>query len=189
LGQGAPVLVPGVLAPHLSAGDEIELPIGSGLVEIHVHKACAPRRPRELYYVSTDYVTQPKEDKRKELFVGAATRGSQLGIRTVHLPCHTLRDYFYVAHRHRDWNSQPTLYEVLGTASKAGAAELRLSFKIRQIEMQKPAANKNVVATLERAYNILAQPELGACYDALLRDPRGAGSVPLGWLRLASCER
>jgi len=180
LAQGAPVLVPGVLAPHLIPGDEIELPLGSSLVEIYVRKASAPRRFRELYYMSIGYVTQPKEDKRKELFVVAETRGSHLGIRTVHLPCHILRDYFYVAHRHRDWGSQPTLYEVLGTTSNAGPAELRLSFKIRQIEMQKQAANKNGLATLERAYNILAQPELRACYDALLREPEAPVLFPYG---------
>jgi hypothetical protein len=180
LAQGASVLVPGVLAAHLSAGDEIELPLSSGSVEIHVHRACTARRLRELYYMSIGYVTQPKEDKRKELFVVAETRGSHLGIRTVHLPCHSLRDYFYLAHRHRDWGSQPTLYEVLGTTSNAGPPELRLSFKIRQIEMQKQAANKNGLATLERAYNILAQPELRASYDALLRDPEAPALFPYG---------
>jgi len=180
LSQGAPVLVAGVLAPHLSAGDEIEVALGSGLVEIHVQKASAPRPLRELYYVSIGYVTQPKEDKRKELFVVAETQGNHLGIRTVHLPCHTLRDYFYVAHRLRDWSSQPTLYEISGTTSNAGPAELRLSFKIRQIEILKQAANKNAVATLERVYNILAQPELRACYDALLRDPEAPVLFPYG---------
>jgi curved DNA-binding protein CbpA len=180
LAQGAPVLVPGVLAPHLGAGDEIELSLGCGLVEIHVHKASAPRRLRELYYASIGYVTQPKEDKRKELFVVAETRGNHLGIRTVHFPCHTLRDYFYVAHRQRDWSSQPTLYEVLGITSNAGPAELRLSFKILQMEMQKQAANKNGLATLERAYNILVQPEFRACYDALLRDPEAPVLFPYG---------
>jgi len=180
MAQGAPVLVPSVLAPHLSAGDEIELPLGSGLVEIHVRKASAPLRLRELYYVSIGYVTHPKEDKRKEPFVSGETRGSHLGIRRVHLPCHTLRDYFYVAHRHCDWISQPTLYEVLGTNSNPGPAELRLSFKIRQIEIQRQSANKNAVTTLERAYNILAQPELRACYDVLLRDPETPVLFPYG---------
>jgi curved DNA-binding protein CbpA len=180
LSQGAPVLVPGVLAPHLSAGDEIEVALGSGFVEIHVHKAFAPRALRELYYMSIGYVTQPKEDKRKELFVVAETRGSHLGIRTVHFPCDTLRDYFYVAHRHREWTGEAALYEVLGITSNAGPAELRLSFRIRQIEAQKQAANKNAVATLERAYNILAQPKLRACYDALLKDSEAPVLFPYG---------
>jgi len=64
LGQGAPILVPGVLARYLDAGDEIQIPLGSGYVEIHVRKPAASRRLRELYYVPIGYVTRPKEDKR-----------------------------------------------------------------------------------------------------------------------------
>lgn len=180
LSQGAPVLVPSFLARHLGAGDEIELPLGSGQVEIHVRKASASQRLRELYQVPIGYVTQPKEDKRKELFVVADTVDSRLGVRAVHLSCHALRDYFYVADRRREWSTQATLYEVLGIPSTGGRAELRLSFKIRQLELQKPAANKSALAALERAYNIVAHPELRACYDALLKDPETPVLFPYG---------
>jgi hypothetical protein len=130
--------------------------------------------------VSIGYATQPKDDKRKELFVMAETIESRLGIRAIHIPCPVLRDYFYVADRQRDWNKQPTLYEVLRVASTAGPAELRLAFKIRQIELQKQTANKNALAGLERAYNILAHPELRAYYDALLKDPEAPALFPYG---------
>jgi len=180
LSQGAPVLVPGFLARYLGAGDEIELPLGSELVEIHVFKASASRRLRELYQVPIGYVTQPKEDKRKELFVVADALESRLGIRAVHLPCQVLRDYFYVADRHREWSKQATLYEVLGMPSTAGPAELRLSFKVRQLELQKQVANQNALTALERAYNILAHLELRACYDTLLKDPEAQVQFPYG---------
>jgi len=180
LRDGAPVHVPGLLVQYLGAGDEITLPLASGHVEIHVHKASASRRLREMYYAPIGYVTQPKEDKRKELFVMAETIESRLGIRAVHIPCPALRDYFYVADRRHDWNKQPALYEVLGVVSTAGPAELRLAFKIRQLELQKQAANKPALATLERAYNILAHPELRACYDASLKDPEAPALFPYG---------
>jgi len=127
LSQGAPVLVPAFLAAYLGSGDEIELPLGSHQAgtEIHVRKNAASRRLRELYQTPIGCVTRPKEDKRKELFVAAEVLESRLGIRAVHLPCHALRDYFYVADRHRDWNKQSTFYEVLRSASTAGPAELR----------------------------------------------------------------
>ena len=110
LSQGAPVLVPAFLAAYLGSGDEIELPLGSNQAgtEIHVRKNGAGRRLRELYQAPIGYVTRPKEDKRKELFVAAEVLGSRLGIRAVHLPCYALRDYFYVADRRRDWNQQST---------------------------------------------------------------------------------
>ena len=149
LSQGAPIFVPAFLAQYLGPGDEIALPIGSGQVEIHVRKVPSHRGFREIYHVPIGYVTHPKEDKRKELFVVAEVVAGRLGIRAVHLPCHALRDYFYVADRHRSSNSQPTLYDVLETSSNAGLAELRLSFKIRQMELQERAANRAALAAVD----------------------------------------
>jgi hypothetical protein len=182
LTQGAPVLVPAFLATYLGSGDEIEIPIGPSHadVEIHIRKNPASRRLRELYQSRIAYVTQPKTDKRGALFVGAEVTASHLGIRSVYLPCAILRDYFYIADRQREWTKQPMLYEVIRMPQQAGPAELRLSFKICQHELQKEGALKNAYRVLERAYNILAQPELRACYDALLKDPESPVLFPYG---------
>src|SRR5215472_16975201 len=139
LSKGAPVLVPAFLGAYLGSGDEIQVPLGSDQVgtEIHVRKNAASRLIRELYQAPIGYVTPPKEDKRKDLFVTAEVLASGLGIRSIHLACHVLRDYFYVADRQREWRKQPTLYEILRMPLSAGPGELRLSFKIRQLELQK----------------------------------------------------
>lgn len=181
LSQGAPLIVSSVLGRYLGAGDEIAAPLGGaepGGTELYVRKAASSRRLRDLYQAPIGYVTQPKEDKRKELFVTAEVRGSRLGITAVHIPCPAVRDYFYVADRHRDWEKQRPLYEVVGMPPAAGPAELRLSFKIRQMELQAGGATPNAHRGLERAYNILAHPELRACYDALLRDPEAPALFP-----------
>lgn len=182
LSQGAPVLVPAYLAAYLGAGDEIEIPFGPNQagVEIHIRKNPSSRRLRELYQAQIGYVTQPKEDKRKELFVAAGVTGSHLGIRSIHLPCRILRDYFYLADRQREWDKQPTLYEVVRMPQHAGPGELRLSFKLRQRELQKEGAPTSAYKALERAYNILGQPELRGCYDALLHDPDSPVLFPYG---------
>ncbi|HEX5481858.1 MAG TPA: hypothetical protein VFZ08_04455, partial [Terriglobia bacterium] len=182
LNQGAPVIVPAFLAVYLGSGDEIEIPLGPNRagVEIHVRKNAASRGIRELYQAPVGYITQPKENKRKELFVAAEVIGSGLGITTIYLPCHVLRDYFYLADRQREWGKQPTLYEIVRMPQSAGPAELRLSFKIRQLELQKEGASKEVYKALERAYNILAQPELRDCYDGLLLDPDAPVLFPYG---------
>src|SRR5215813_4182001 len=98
LSKGAPIRVPAFLAAYLGSGDEIQVPLGSNQVgtEIHVRKNAASRRIRELYQAPIGYVTQPKEDKRKQLFVTAEVLGSRLGTRAIQLPCHVLRNYFYV---------------------------------------------------------------------------------------------
>jgi len=123
-------------------------------------------------------VTQPNADKRKDLFVVAEVHDSRLGITAIHIPCPAVRDYFYVADRRLEWGQQPTLYDVVGMPPTAGPAELRLSFKIRQMELQRQGAAANACRALERAYNILAQPELRACYDALLQDPEAPTLFP-----------
>jgi hypothetical protein len=108
----------------------------------------------------------------------AEVRGSRLGITAIHMPCSAVRDYFYVADRRREWGKQQSLYEIVGIPAAARPAELRLSFKIRQVELQRNGAGPNAQRDLERAYNVLAQPELRACYDALLRDPEAPVLFP-----------
>ncbi|HEX5481722.1 MAG TPA: hypothetical protein VFZ08_03755 [Terriglobia bacterium] len=182
LSQGAAVLLSAFLATHLASGDQVEAPIAPNQagVEIHVLKNPSSRRMRELYQAPIGYATQPKEDKRKELFVTAGVTGSRLGIASIQLPCHVLRDYFYVADRQREWGKQPTLYEIVRMPQYADPGQLRLSFKIRQLELQKEGAPKSAYKALERAYNILAHPELRACYDALLKDREAPALFPYG---------
>ncbi len=181
LSRGAPLIVSGVLARYLGAGDEIAAPLGGAEpvgTELYVRKTAGSRSLRDLYQAPVGYVTQPREDKRKELFVTAEVRGSRLGIAAVHIPCPAVRDYFYTADRHRDWGTQRPLYEVVGMPPAADPAELRLSFRIRQMELQARAATPTSHRELERAYNILAQPELRACYNALLQDPEASALFP-----------
>src|SRR5215469_10738681 len=142
LSKGAPVLVSAFLAAYLGSGDEIQVTLGPDQLgtEIHVRKNVASRFIRELYEAPIGYVTRPKEDKRKELFVTAEVLASGLGIKAIHLPCHAVRDYFYLADRQHEWRNQPTLYEAVRMPPSASPGELRLSFKIRQLELQKEGA-------------------------------------------------
>ncbi len=80
LSKGAPVLVPAFLAAYLGSGDEIQVPLGSNQAgtEIHVRKNAASRLTRELYQAPIGYVTRPKEDKRKDLFVAATGHATYL---------------------------------------------------------------------------------------------------------------
>jgi hypothetical protein len=123
----------------LGSGDEIQVPLASNQVgtEIHVRKNAASRFIRELYEAPIGYVTRPKEDKRKDLFVTAEVLASGLGIKAIHLPCHVLRDYFYLANRQRECRKQPTLYDVVRIHQSVGPGELRLSFKIRSLSFRR----------------------------------------------------
>jgi hypothetical protein len=56
--------------------------------------------------------------------------------------------------------------------------ELRLAYRLRRMELQKEQASKASLATIERAYNLLADPNIRAQYDDLLRNSRTALSFP-----------
>jgi len=62
------------------------------------------------------------------------------------------------------------LYELLRVDANAAPAELRFAFKLRTLELRAAHALVGDLRALERAFNILAHPELRACYDALLSD-------------------
>ena len=133
-----------------------------------------------MFQVQVGYVTQPKKDKQGNFFVSAAPLGKQLGIDHVCLRCEILRDYFYVANRRCAWDKQPSFYELLGVNPDVSPVELRLGFKMRTLELRAAHASPQYLAAMERAFNILARPDLRACYDALLADPAAPVIFPNG---------
>jgi curved DNA-binding protein CbpA len=91
-----------------------------------------------------------------------------------------IRNYFYVSTRGQRRERQTSLYDVLRTTFTASLAELRVAFRLRQLELRAAATRNRDSATLERAFNILEQPELRACYDSLLKDPSAPVLFPYG---------
>ncbi len=133
-----------------------------------------------MLQVQVGYVIQPKKDKGGNFFVSAEPLGKQLGINQVCLRCEILRDYFYVANRRCAWDKQPSFYEFLGVKPDVSPVELRLGFKMRTLELRAAHASPQYLAAMERAFNILARPDLRACYDALLADPAAPVIFPNG---------
>ena len=184
LSEGGRVLVSNFLGTHIRSGDEIGFPVvldsASVGTEIYIRKTSAAAQSRDIYQAPISYAAQPKPDKRDQLYVRAEVAQVQLGISGLHLPCEVLRDYFYVADRHQPWARQKTLYETLRIPSTASLAELRLAFKLRELELRAEGAPKASFAAMERAFNILAQPELRACYNQLLADSESPVLFPYG---------
>ncbi len=170
--EGGRVLVSNFLALQIRPGDEIDFPLIAASpeagTEIYIHKNTSSPRTRDVYQVSIGYAAQPKSDKREQLYVRAEIPHGNLGISALHFPCEVLRDYFYVANRNQPWDRQNTLYETLRIPSTTSPAELRLAFKLRELELRAEGAPKAGFFAMERAFNILAQPELRACYDELM---------------------
>jgi hypothetical protein len=180
--DGTTILVSNFLASFVHAGDELlfplELQAANAGTEIYIRNTNTQERRQDTFQVEIGYATQPKKDKRGNLFVSAEVVGGRLGIVAIHLRCETLKDYFYVGNRRRAWDRQLSLYELLRVDTNAAPAELRLAFKLRTLELRTARTPVGDLRALERAFNILAHPELRACYDALLGDPGAPALFP-----------
>ena len=179
--DGEDILVPRVPGSYLRSGDDVRLgshssPIGEYLAtQNSLH-----RKARQLYFGRIGCVTQPRSDKRGEFFVRADVMEGGLGIRVLHLPNSAVRDYFYFFSPRADETPQPTLYEALRTPRSATLADLRLSYRIRRIELETGDAARSEMQRIERAFNLLAHPDLRSCYDALLQDSSAPALFPYG---------
>ena len=62
----------------------------------------------------------------------------------------------------------------------ASPSELRVAFKLRDLELKSMGVPHAERVALERAFNIVGQPELRACYDSLLADAEAPAIFPYG---------
>jgi curved DNA-binding protein CbpA len=182
--DGNPILVSNFVASFIRAGDELLFPLGheaaAAGTQIYIRKTHPEERRWDVFQAEIGYATQPRKDKRNNPFVSAEVPDSRLGISAINLPCEALRDYFYVGNRRRGWDRQSSFYELLRVNPKVSPAELRLAFKLRTLELRTTHAAAGDLRALERAFNILARPELRACYDALLDHPTSPALFPYG---------
>ena len=179
--DGDDILVPRVPASYLRPGDDVRVGASSSPIrECLATQNGIHRKARQLYFGRIGYVAQPKGDKRNEYFVRAEVLESAFGIRSLYLPNSAVRDYFYFFIPTPPEKRQPTLYEVLRTRPAATPADLRLSYRICRLEHESDSAAKPEAQRAERAFNLLAHPDLRACYDALLRDPDAPAVFPYG---------
>lgn len=179
--DGGDVLVPPVPASYLRSGDDIRVGVcGSPVRECLATQNGVRRKARQLYFGRIGYVAQPRPDKRDQYFVRAEVLESSLGIRGLYLPSSAVRDYFYFFTATPTGKRQPTLYEILRARPTATPADLRLSYRIRRLEQESDSAARPEPRNAERAFNLLAHPDLRSCYDALLQDPDAPAVFPYG---------
>jgi hypothetical protein len=183
LANQAKILLRPFLTSYIGIGDEIAFPVPAKdtiRAEILITKNSGSGPNRYLYHVPIGYVSQPQGDKRNQHFVSAEVQRGSLGIGKIFLPCEVLREYFYRLPRKADSVDHPTLYEVLRIPASASPSELRVAFKLRDLELRTAGARQRERVALERAFNIVGPPELRACYDALLADPEAPALFPYG---------
>jgi hypothetical protein len=161
------------LGSRVAVGDEIAFPVPTGNAvgtEILITRHAASGPDRYLYYASIGYVSQPKQDRRNRYFVSAEVNRGGLGIGAVFVPCDALRKYFYRLTQSGDRADRPTLYEILRIPASASPSEIRVAFKLRDLELKSARASHSQRVALE----------LRACYDALLANPEVPAIFPYG---------
>jgi hypothetical protein len=169
--SGRSLLVSNFLGTYVDPGDEIKFALpctGETLSspELLIKRVTGPC----VYQTSVRYAARPKTDKIHHPYVHVEIAGGTLGFTALHLPCAALRDYFYSPHRSHNPDNQ-SLYEVLKTRPGASPGDLRLAYKLRELELCATSAPRAQRSALERAFNMLAIPELRSSHDALLIDP------------------
>jgi hypothetical protein len=177
------LLVSRFLASHVAVGDDIAFPISTSDAvgaEILITKNGESGSRSYLYHVPIGQVSQPKQDKRNQHFVSVEVRRGGLGITIVFLPCEVLREHFYRLPHEGYRSDHQTLYDILRVPASASPSELRVAFKLRDLELRTGSTSRSQRASLERAFNIVGQPELRACYDALLADSEVPAIFPYG---------
>jgi hypothetical protein len=183
LADGRSLLVSRCLGGLIFRGDAIEfaLPDENSAIgtETLVRKTPGSKKG-DLYQAPIGYVSKPKEDRRGQFYSLAGVRNSSIGISAMRLNCNVIRDYFFSQRDARRRQEQPDFYELLKTTPSFSQAELRLAYKLRDLELWATHADPRELKAIERAFNILAEPESRACYDAILKDPDAPALFPYG---------
>jgi hypothetical protein len=91
---GTTTVLPKLVGAHVRKGDELivaqQAQSGAGPSEILTRKPNLKRS--DIYQARTGYATQPKPDRRGELFVPAQVIASNLGVVAIHIPCHAIEN-------------------------------------------------------------------------------------------------
>ena len=166
------------LASLVEPGNEVQFSLpfetnGSNSPELLIKSSSG----RCLYQARIGYAAKPRIDRQTHPYVQAEIPDGRLGISCLHLPCAAVRDYFYRPNRN-DRDGDHNLYEILKVKPEASLGEIRLAYRLRHLELVANNALKITHLALTRALNLLAVPELRACQDALMADPKTPALFP-----------
>jgi hypothetical protein len=99
-------------------------------------------------------------------------------IEKLHLSTVAIREHFFALNG--EDAARDELYDALSAHSGATLTELRLAWRLKSIELALSGDQRITKSRIERAFNILANPELKECYDRLRRDEDAPPTFPYG---------
>ena len=174
---GAEPSLPPLLVRFLRPGDTLAF-LAEGPAEILIERRGHRSRPIQLLFATIGYAGLPKErESGSGFFVHADLPNCSTGPKALFLRGEDIRRYFSL--RDGDANRK-TLYDLLQVSDSVSLADLRVAWRVRSLELGITPANTPERSKLERAFNILAHPDLRNCYDALRRDEDAPPLFPYG---------
>lgn len=171
----APVPIPEFVSRLLRRGDDVQRLPGDGTA-ILIRPAQRSGRFRELLHARIGRVLRPKRyADSSDWFVKAEIDGST-ELRSLIVSADGLKRYFYAGSTE---GGQATFYSSIGVSETASLAELRLAWRMKSVStsLSGDARLKNQA---ERAFNILAHPDIRTNYDACLQDADAMLPFPYG---------
>lgn len=165
--------LPAMLGRFVRPQDELRL-LGAKS-EILVRRP-GPQFQKQLLHATIGYVSQPKPAKSGELFVRAELPNCASGPKALFISGSAIRRYFYLL----DLDPPQSLYRLLQAPETASLSQLRLAWRTRVLELQVRGADAREFSAAERAFNLLAHPDLRACYDALRSNDEAPPLFPYG---------
>lgn len=162
------------LVQFLRRSDTLQ-PLGEGGTEVLVERRISASRTIQMLYATVGHFGQPKGNHSADTFLRADLPKCSTGPRSLLLSGDAVRQYFY---RLEPGGPSNSLYGTLGVCQTASPSDLRLAWRVRSLALGVIPTNNTERARIERAFNLLAHPDLRKCYDSLLRDETAPPMFP-----------
>lgn len=165
--------VPGILGRLLKRQDQLRF-LGA-TTEVLIERQVGPRS-QQLLHATIGHASLPKIGQNSQAYVRAELPGCKEGPRALFLSADSVRRYFYEFGE----APSPSLYRFLNVPDTATPEQLRIAWRMRSLELTVTGANSHQFSGIERAFNILAHPDLRNCYDAMRKDEDALPLFPYG---------
>ncbi len=143
--------------------------------EVLIERQARPRC-QQLLHATIGHAGLPKIGQNGQAYVRAELPGCKDGPRALFLSADSVRRYFYAFSE----NPRRSLYQFLNVPETASSEQLRIAWRMRSLELTVAGAESRQISGVERAFNLLAHPDLRSCYDAMRKHEDALPLFPYG---------
>lgn len=172
------IVVPAMIGRRLQPNDLVSIILADSrnTARTLIVKPSEAARSTELLFSYIELAATATKEEAGRFVQLEMARG--ISIEKLCLSTLAVRDHFFALTGEDSLRDQ--LHETLSTHSSATLTELRQAWRLKSIEISLCADQTIKKAHVERAFNILANPDLKECYDRLRRDEDALPVFPYG---------